>query len=149
MVHVEGRGRRPAWFTERVPVQPGLHSETLPWKTINQTRSFYQRKINNEIWNAHSCLMEGYVNDLSGFLVLFAFWDRSCFAAQTSLQLSVLGLTSARTTGVLSRPTPHWINDMCNPEVVSPLLLFIYPALLAEINYGCFFRSSLSIFFSS
>ena len=38
-----GRSLRPAWFTEGVPGQPGLHRETL-----SQKRTTMNKKTNNE-----------------------------------------------------------------------------------------------------
>jgi hypothetical protein len=39
---------RPAWSTKWVPGQPGLHRETLSWKTKNKTTTKKKLTVGNE-----------------------------------------------------------------------------------------------------
>jgi len=53
--HLEGKGRqismslRPAWFTERVPRQPGPHRENLSEKTKQNKQIDKNKKEKKEI----------------------------------------------------------------------------------------------------
>jgi hypothetical protein len=39
---------RPAWSTEQVPGQPGLHRETLSWEKKNKKQKTTTKKLNRK-----------------------------------------------------------------------------------------------------